>query len=101
MSNKPFNCLTNAELERLALLSEELGEVQQAIGKILRHGYESKYSGRTNRQDLEYEIGLIEVAINLLKMVGDIDGCVIVDSECTKSSEIGQYLHYNKRHFPK
>lgn len=36
-----FNGLTPAEAERLALLSEELGEAQQAIGKILRHGYDS------------------------------------------------------------
>jgi hypothetical protein len=34
-----FNSLTPAELERLSLLLEELGEAQQAIGKILRHGY--------------------------------------------------------------
>lgn len=31
-----FNGLTPAEAERLALLLEELGEAQQAIGKILR-----------------------------------------------------------------
>ncbi len=36
-----FNGLTDAQAERLALLLEELGEAQQAIGKILRHGYES------------------------------------------------------------
>jgi hypothetical protein len=36
-----FNRLTPAEAERLALLLEELGEAQQIIGKILRHGYES------------------------------------------------------------
>ncbi len=33
--------LTNAEIERLAMLSEECGEVVQLIGKILRHGYTS------------------------------------------------------------
>lgn len=37
--DEPFNDLSNAELERLALLLEELGEAQQVIGKILRHGY--------------------------------------------------------------
>lgn len=36
-----FNQLSPAEAERLALLSEELGEAQQAIGKILRHGQPS------------------------------------------------------------
>lgn len=33
--------LTNAELERLAILMEECAEVQHIIGKIIRHGYES------------------------------------------------------------
>ena len=37
-----FNKLSAAEAERLALLLEELGEAQQAIGKILRHGYENR-----------------------------------------------------------
>lgn len=39
--NEPFNRLTNAEAERLAMLAEECGEVIQVIGKILRHGYTS------------------------------------------------------------
>lgn len=37
--SQPFNQLTNAQAERLHILLEELGEAQQAIGKILRHGY--------------------------------------------------------------
>ena len=35
--------LTLSRLERLALLLEELGEAQQVIGKILRHGYDSRH----------------------------------------------------------
>lgn len=52
-----FNQLTPAEAERLALLAEECGEVIQAIGKILRHGYESRHpdGGPTNREALERE----------------------------------------------
>ena len=34
-----FNGLTPAEAKRLALLAEECGEVLQAIGKVLRHGF--------------------------------------------------------------
>src|SRR5579872_899269 len=34
--------LTPAQIERLALLAEECGEVMQAVSKILRHGYESR-----------------------------------------------------------
>lgn len=36
-----FNKLTPAEAERLAMLSEECGEVVKIIGKIFRHGYDS------------------------------------------------------------
>jgi hypothetical protein len=32
------NELSDAEVERLAILAEEMGEAQQCIGKILRHG---------------------------------------------------------------
>lgn len=33
--------LSKGETERLAMLAEEAGEVIQAVGKVLRHGYES------------------------------------------------------------
>ena len=39
MSKQAYNCLTDAEAERLAMLAEECGEVIQIVGKILRHGY--------------------------------------------------------------
>jgi len=53
-----FNGLTPAEAERLAMLAEECGEVIQAVGKILRHGYESKHpdTGVTNRDHLTKEM---------------------------------------------
>ena len=35
-----FNKLSDAETERLAILAEEMGEAQQAIGKIIRHARE-------------------------------------------------------------
>lgn len=52
-----FNGLSEGAQERLVILAEECGEVVQAIGKILRHGYESAYNGETNRQALERELG--------------------------------------------
>lgn len=58
--NKPhFNKLSNAELERLACLAEECGEVVQVVGKIISHGYENshkKYDYKTPREMLEQEI---------------------------------------------
>ena len=60
MTAPQFNGLTPAEHERLAMLAEEAAEVVQIVGKILRHGYESKHpdnmNGPTNRQMLENEI---------------------------------------------
>jgi hypothetical protein len=53
--------LTPGERERLAILSEECGEVVRAIGKIQRYGWESSspfvVGGRTNRMALETGAG--------------------------------------------
>lgn len=71
-----FNKLSPAEAERLAWLAEECAEVIQAIGKILRHGYESydpsdlKHKG--NRADLERELNDVLAAIGLMEKKGDI-----------------------------
>ena len=67
MANLHFNHLSPAELERLAILSEEAAEVQKAIGKILRHGYDSYNPddiGRgSNRLQLQEECGDLLFAI--------------------------------------
>jgi NTP pyrophosphatase (non-canonical NTP hydrolase) len=58
------------QVERLAILSEECGEVVQAIGKILRWGWvaENKLTGKRydNRAKLEEELGHILAGINLM-----------------------------------
>jgi hypothetical protein len=68
--------LTPGEQERLAVLSEECGEVVRAIGKILRYGFESTspYStvGRSNRMALEREIGSVRAIVTLMLDSGDI-----------------------------
>jgi len=70
------NGLTPAQAERLALLAEECGEVIQAIGKVLRHGYESTHThldgGPTNRENLDSECGDVRYAIMLLARSGDL-----------------------------
>lgn len=70
-----FNKLTPAETERLAILMEECAEVQQVIGKILRHGYDSvkPSTDETNQQVLERELGDLLVAYGLIADSGDID----------------------------
>ena len=91
-----FNKLTPAEAERLALLLEEMGEAQQAIGKILRHGYESQnpfQPGPTNRDRLEKELGDVQHAIDLLCR-SDVNRDRIDKCEILKRQAISQYLHH-------
>ena len=66
------NGLTPAQSERLFCLLEEMGEAQQAIGKILRHGYESRDPSATNRETLARELGDVQRAINMLLEAHDL-----------------------------
>jgi NTP pyrophosphatase (non-canonical NTP hydrolase) len=90
--SQQFNGLTPAQAERLFYLLEELGEAQQAIGKILRHGYESRdptkarqtfddnrggqdgwrNTSPTNRENLTSELGDVQRAIYMLCEASDI-----------------------------
>lgn len=97
-----FNGLTPAQHERLAILSEELGEAQQVIGKILRHGYdrwnpdketESEFPP-DNRAELERELGDVVHAINLLLDSDDVQGDAIVKRTLLKAAKIRPYLHH-------
>lgn len=91
--------MTPAELERLAILAEECGEVQQIIGKILRHGYDSHNPFDPNRVNnrllLERELGDLSFAVNFLADKGDINLLSVRGHMTTKEDNIGQYLHYN------
>lgn len=93
-----FNQLTPAEAERLALLLEEMGEAQQAIGKILRHGYQSTHPDRdeTNRYELECEIGDVKAAILLMEVAGDINAAGARHSRDLKLEKVRQYLHHQE-----
>lgn len=92
------NRLTPAQAERLAVVAEELGEAIQAIGKILRHGYEStdptKDGGNlTNRAMLERELGDIEAAVWLLTHNGDVNDRVIWHFAHAKMERVPLWLH--------
>jgi len=92
------NALSNAEIERLALLSEEAGELVQVIGKILRHGYESynPYQSElgSNREQLEAEIGDLLYSIELMHRNNDIDKWS-VEAGCDAAIEKKpKYLHH-------
>jgi len=83
-------------LERLALLLEELGEAQQAVGKILRHGYQSRHpdGGPSNRENLERELGDVMAALTLLAMPQDVLLGSIERYRVRKLRKVYAYLHH-------
>ncbi len=93
-----FNGLSSAELERLALLAEELGEAVQSVGKIMRHGYTSHhpygYKPGTNREQLEMELGDVKAAIDMMSAAEDIDLGAIAIHSANKRQRVTQFLHH-------
>jgi NTP pyrophosphatase (non-canonical NTP hydrolase) len=91
-----FNDLMPDQLERLALLLEELGEAQQAIGKILRHGYDSRHpdGGPTNRESLEREMGDVLVALEMLHEASDLSRMSVLERQGEKQESVKPYLHH-------
>lgn len=100
MSEKFSNELSEAEIERLALLAEEMGEVQQIIGKILRHGYESYNpvinTGLTNRRELEREIGHVQHAVERMTNARDVNDAGVLDFQEAKRKGIPKWLHHQE-----
>ena len=92
--------LTKEELERLAVFSEELGEVQQIVGKILRHGYDSsnpsEENGKTNREKLEIEIGDLICGLGLMVQEHDVQQSKMEEQTFKKVEKLNKWLHYNK-----
>ncbi len=70
-----FNGLTNEQTELLSIMSEECGEVVQAVGKIMRHGLDSHNpnTGETNTEQLIDELGDVMLFIGILCDKGIID----------------------------
>ena len=95
-----FNDLRIGEAERLALLLEELGEAQQAVGKILRHGYNCWHpdhdNGPDNRARLEHELGDVLFAIDLLIASDDINYGALQLRKAEKGKTVPEYLHHQR-----
>lgn len=96
MSKTKIPRLPPAELERLALLAEELSEAGQAIGKILRHGYESGWNGSNNREDLTKELGDVFYAVVLMRHAGDLDG-ELAPFIRDKAETVQRFLHHQPK----
>lgn len=94
-----FNGLSPAEAERLALLLEEMGEAQQIIGKILRHGYDSCHpnGGPENRRLLEKEVGDVFASLDMLVESKDLDGGQIDGHRRAKHLKVRRYLHHQPK----
>lgn len=98
MTAPQFNGLTPAEHERLAMLAEEAAEVVQIVGKILRHGYESKHpdnmNGPTNRQMLENEIADFYAIAGVMEDLKD----VTVEGEAVRQAikKKRRYTHHQE-----
>jgi len=90
--------LSNAQLERLALLMEEMGEAIQAIGKIMRHGYDSSNphdpTHTENRALLEKELGDVTFAIQLMERNCDVQQSSIDAWKDRKHANVWKYLHH-------
>lgn len=96
--NKNSNNLSPAELERLAILAEEMGEALQEIGKILRHGYDAcnPITGIANRRSLENELGDVRHAMIMLCNANDVSKDAIHKQAEYKRADISKWLHHQE-----
>lgn len=91
------NELSEAQEERLVILSEELSESVKAVCKILRHGYESYNPNKpdhVNRKDLEMELGDVEAALEMLYTAKDISKTRVKKYRRKKLEKPNRNLHY-------
>lgn len=89
--------LTTHEVERLAILSEECAEVQQVIGKILRHGYDSYNPdgdiSKSNRDLLTKELGDLLHSIGMMIDKNDVNETKVAIAVSLRDIRIHRYLH--------
>ena len=99
---KKYNKLSDAQVESLAVLAEELAEAGRCAAKVLRHGYDRSgpdsaivvnLGKLTNRGRLEEELGHVANAICLLADAGDVNLESISHYQNAKRVEIAKYLH--------
>lgn len=99
--------LTAQEYERLAYLAEELAEAGAAIGKILRHGYNSYDPTNpnveidpdgdahpNNRSDLHTECGHVLAALQMMINSRDIYNIDLHIAKDKKLASVKKWMHY-------
>jgi hypothetical protein len=95
--------LSAAEIERLAMLQEECGEVIHAAAKVLRHGWESQspYGGKPNRVALEREIGNVRAVVNLMLDAGDVRLRDVQSWQRCKRLALPKWTHHQEDSMPR
>lgn len=77
MSETPFNQITPAEAERLAMLSQEASRLIQMANKVLHHGMggaQPDGPGFPNRDDIVEGLADLEAVRVMMEIAGGIDG---------------------------
>lgn len=90
--------LSSGEIERLAMLAEKCGEVVQAVGKVMRHGWDSSspFGGRHNRSALEREIGNVLAVAAMMQDEGDLRRGDIGSWQRTKRAGMAAWTHHQR-----
>lgn len=95
-----FTKLTDAQIERLAKLAEELNEAASQCMKIVRHGYtavdESTIAPTSydNKKLLEIELGDVVAAMNMMAKAGDFDMGNVVWNSQDAIHVMRKYMHH-------
>lgn len=92
--------LTPAQIELLALLSEQLGGAVQAVGEVLRHGYDksdpAKHDGVTSRSRLETALGNVRATMIMLCQSEGVSKEQIHFMADYKTEQVKKHLRYQK-----
>lgn len=91
-----FARLAPHELEILACLAEECGEVCQAIGKVIRHGLASRHPRKANdnRTELGVEVGQVHAISQMAVELGVLRERDVMRGRAGKWLTIAPYLHH-------
>jgi NTP pyrophosphatase (non-canonical NTP hydrolase) len=88
--------ISNGVDELLITTAEECAEVTQVISKILRFGIDDTHPVRekTNREELEVEIGDLMSMIDLLAEAGIIDVAKVHNAKLMKRIKFNEWRKY-------
>ena len=75
------------------MLLEECGEATQVIGKVLRHGYQTSFSGvnYNNIHDLETELSDVLAVVQIMLLAGDINALASGDATLARRLRCTHY----------